>query len=172
MMHALHGDLLLSKADLIAHGVAPGDDFKHGLAMALRERFPAMYRDFRHHCRQSTPKPGTIWVWQGVDDKGKPMRIAALFTQEPPSREGQHPGRATTGHVNHALHELKKWIEKERIGSVALPALATGVGGLSWEHVEPLVRAQLGGLPIPVCVYTKFVAGVAAVEPLAARTSS
>src|SRR5678810_1011288 len=49
MIHMLEGDLLLSQSDLIAHGVAPGDDFKSGLAMALRENFPAMYKDFRHY---------------------------------------------------------------------------------------------------------------------------
>src|SRR5678810_1427157 len=49
MIHMLEGDLLLSQSDLIAHGVAPGDDFKSGLAMALREKFPAMYKDFRHY---------------------------------------------------------------------------------------------------------------------------
>jgi hypothetical protein len=63
MIHSLEGDLLLSKAELLAHGVAPNDDFKQGLARALREKFPAMYKDFRHHCHQSTPKCGTGTSW-------------------------------------------------------------------------------------------------------------
>lgn len=171
MMHSLEGDLLLSQADLIAHGVAPNDDFKTGLAMALREKFPAMYKDFRHFCHLQTPKPGSLWLWQGVDQKGRHVRIAALFTQDAPAHDGGRPGRAKTEHVNHALHELKKVVDKEKVQSLALPRLATGVGGLDWAHVEPLVTAQLGTLKIPVCVYTKFVAGVAAKEPFAAKTA-
>jgi O-acetyl-ADP-ribose deacetylase (regulator of RNase III) len=166
-MHSLEGDLLLSKADLIAHGVAPGDDFKTGLALTLREKFPSMYKDFRHYCHQQTPKPGMLWLWQGVDLQGRLWRIASLFTQAASARHGGRPGRAETEHVNHALHELKKLAEQQRVRSLALPRLATGVGGLDWAHVEPLIQTQLGGLQIPVCIYTKFVAGVAAKEPFA-----
>ena len=165
MIHQLSGDLLLSKADLIAHGVAPDDDFRNGLALALREACPAMYKDFRHFCRQQTPKPGTLWLWQGVDPSGRHVRIASLFTQEAPAREGAHPGRAKTEHVNHALHELKKLVEKEKYQSLALPRVATGVGGLEWQHVEPLVAAQLGALTIPVYLYANYQKGVAAAEP-------
>lgn len=94
MIHELSGDLLLSQADLIAHGVAPNDDFKHGIALALREACPAMYKDFRHYCRAQNPKPGTLWLWQGVDPNGRHVRLCALFTQEPASREGGHAGAA------------------------------------------------------------------------------
>ena len=167
MMHSLEGDLLLSKAELLAHGVAPNDDWKSGLAHALRERFPAMHKDFRHFCHQQNPKPGTLWLWQGIDGTGRKVRIANLFTQDAPAHAGGHPGRAKTEHVNHALHELKKLIESEKIGSVALPRLATGVGGLDWAHVEPLLKSQLGTLKVPVYVYAKFVPGVAAKEPVA-----
>ena len=51
MIHELTGDLLLSKAEVLVHGLAPDDDCKQGLARALRERFPAMHKDFRHWCR-------------------------------------------------------------------------------------------------------------------------
>ncbi|MBX3461575.1 MAG: macro domain-containing protein [Planctomycetes bacterium] len=169
MLHELTGDLLLSQADLLAHGIAPNDDFKQGLALALRAACPAMYRDFRHYCRQQAPKPGSLWLWRGVDQTGRPVRLAALFTQEPPDHDGGRPGRARTEHVNHALHELRRLVERERIGSVALPRLATGVGGLDWAHVAPLVQAQLGGLAVPVFVYTRYQKGVAADEAAAAR---
>lgn len=169
MIHELTGDLLLSRADLIAHGVAPHDDFKNGLALAMREACPAMYKDFRHYCRQQTPKPGSVWLWQGR--AGRHVRIAALFTQDPPAHDGGHPGRARTEHVNRALHELAKLVGKEQLQSLALPRLATGVGGLDWQHVAPLVQAQLGGLAIPVYVYATYSKGVAAVEPPAAKSA-
>jgi len=171
MIHELSGDLLLSKAFAIAHGIAPNDDFKNGLARALREACPAMYKDFRHWCRQQNPKPGSLWFWQGVDPQGHPVRIVSLFTQDAPAHEGGHPGRAKTEYVNHALHELKKLAEREKFTSLALPRLATGVGGLDWPHVEPLLRAQLGALPVPVFVYTNYQKGVAAAEPLGATAT-
>ena len=50
--------------------------------------------------------------------------------------------------------------------------LATGVGGLEWRHVEPLVQAQLKGIPATVCLYAKYVAKQAAVEPLKAANAA
>ena len=51
MIKQVSGDILLSKARLIAHGVAPNDDHAQGLAHSLREYAPAMYKDFRHYCK-------------------------------------------------------------------------------------------------------------------------
>lgn len=174
MIHELTGDLLLSKADVLAHGVAPDDDFKNGLALALRERFPAMYKDFRHWCKTQHPKAGSAWLWRGVDGAGKPVRIVALLTQEPPAHAGGHPGKAHTEYVNHALHELKKLLlaEKEAVHTVAMPAIATGVGGIEWQHVAPLLRTQLAGLPVQVFVYTHYTPGVAGKEPIGKRAGS
>jgi O-acetyl-ADP-ribose deacetylase (regulator of RNase III) len=57
---------------------------------------------------------------------------------------------------------LGKCIETEKLKSVALPRLATGVGGLEWKDVKPLIEKHLGHLPIPVYVYTTFRSGVRA----------
>ncbi len=159
MIREVTGDLLLSKAHAIAHGVAPDDDFKSGLALALRERWPAMYKDFRHHCHQSSPKAGSVWTWGGPN-----VRIVNLMTQEAPRSAGQHPGKATVANVNHALRELRHVIEAEGFKSLALPRLATGVGGLTWEEVKPLIEKHLGDLKIPVYVYSRYQAGVTAAE--------
>ena len=48
MIKDVEGDILLSRAEAIAHGVAPSDHFNTGLAHALREHFPVMVKDFRH----------------------------------------------------------------------------------------------------------------------------
>jgi O-acetyl-ADP-ribose deacetylase (regulator of RNase III) len=47
MLKEVAGDILLTKADALAHGVAPNDNFANGLALALRERWPAMYKDVK-----------------------------------------------------------------------------------------------------------------------------
>jgi O-acetyl-ADP-ribose deacetylase (regulator of RNase III) len=65
MIKEVTGDILLSKAGAIAHGVAPHDDFKQGLALALREQWPAMYKDFRHYCQTYNPKPGDFMELEG-----------------------------------------------------------------------------------------------------------
>jgi len=156
------GDILKTRAQVIAHGVSPNDNFAQGLALSLREQWPAMYKDFRHHAQLGQQQPGGLWAWGGAEGR----RIVALFTQEPPKNKGGRPGRATLQHVGHALRELRKLIDSEGFASVALPRLATGVGELEWSDVAPLVQQHLGDLDIPVIVYTIYRPGVAADEPL------
>jgi O-acetyl-ADP-ribose deacetylase (regulator of RNase III) len=154
-IHEVTGDILLSSAQAIAHGVAPNDPFHSGLALALREHWPAMYKDFRHYCQTDHPKPGSLWAWSGMGAAG-PIRIVSLMTQEGGYEHGARPGKATSAHVNHALKALHAWIEHERVQSLALPRLCTGVGGMDWNEVFPLIRQHLGTLKIPVYVYSTY----------------
>lgn len=75
-------------------------------------------------------------------------------------------GKATTENVSRALKALAKFVRDEKVQSLALPRLATGVGGLEWAQVEPLVKQHLGDLDIPVVVYETYRAGVQADEQL------
>lgn len=164
MIREVSGDILLTKADAVAHGVAPNDAFATGLAHSLREQWPAMYKDFRHYCQTQHPDAGGAWIWSGAGGK----RIINLLTQEAAYDHGAKAGRATLSNVNHALRELKQIIEQEHLKSVALPRLATGVGGLKWEAVKPLIQQHLGEVGVPVIVYSTFHPGMAADEELKA----
>ena len=161
MIHELSGDILLSSAKAIVHGVAPNDDFHQGLALQLRERMPALYKDFRHYCQTQHPKSGSKWVWMSSDGH----YIINLFTQEGAYDHGSKPGQATLSHVNHALHALRNFVQKEPIASIALPRIACGVGGLDWEDVKPMIEKQLGDLDLPVYLYSNYQKGVKAIEP-------
>lgn len=163
MIHEVAGDILLTRAGAIAHGVAPDDHFDSGLALALRENYPSMAKDFRHYCHQCGPKPGEIWEWDGAGS----VRVFNLITQGQDHGHGGKPGPATEATVNHCLRRLRHELAGGRVASIALPKLATGVGGLAWEKVEPLIRTHLGNLPIPVYVYTTYQRGVRAAEPAA-----
>jgi O-acetyl-ADP-ribose deacetylase (regulator of RNase III) len=162
MIKEVSGDILLSNAEAIAHGVAPFDHFDSGLALSLRKEHPSMYEDFKHYCRLENPEPGNAWIWSGVHK----TRIINLMTQDPSEGKGHggHPKGATLPNVNHALHALKKIIETEGLKSVALPRLATGVGGLKWEDVSPLIHKLLGDAKADIYLYSTYVRGQKAAE--------
>lgn len=160
MIQEVSGDILLTSASVIAHGVAPNDNFAQGLALSLRQQWPALYKDFRHFCQTRHPEAGSLWVWSGAGG----VRVVNLLTQEGSYEGDAKPGRASTTNVNHALKELHKWIETEKIPAIALPRLATGVGGLKWEDVYPLIKRHLGEGPAKVYLYTTFHKGEKAKE--------
>jgi len=161
MIHQVSGDILLSRAQAVAHGVAPKDPMNQGLALSLHQKYPAMHKDFHHWCNHHHPEPGAAWVWGGANG----VRIVNLLTQEGGYGHGARPGKATVKHVSDALRELAKLAADEGFTSIALPRLATGVGGLSWDEVWPVLQDRLGDLGIPVYVYTEFHAGQPAEEP-------
>ncbi len=161
MIYQVSGDILLSGAQAIAHGVAPKDPMNQGLALSLHEKYPAMHKDYHHWCNQHHPDPGAAWMWGGADG----VRIVNLLTQEGGYGHGARPGKATLKHVSDALRALAKMATSESFSSIAVPRLATGVGGLDWDEVWPVVQDRLGDLDIPVYVYTEFHAGQPASEP-------
>jgi O-acetyl-ADP-ribose deacetylase (regulator of RNase III) len=161
MIYRVEGDILLSKAQAIAHGVGLNDPMDKGLALELHTKYPAMHKDFHRWCHMHNTKPGEAWMWGGPDN----VRIINLITQEGVDSHDHRHGKATLSNVRHALNALVKIIDHERLTSVALPRLATGVGDLDWDDVWPLIDERLGGLDIPVYVYTVYHPGQAALEP-------
>jgi O-acetyl-ADP-ribose deacetylase (regulator of RNase III) len=161
MIHEVSGDILLTRAQVIAHGVAANDPMNQGLALSLHEAYPAMHKDYHHWCKSQHPKEGSAWMWGGAEN----VRVVNLITQEGGYLQGAKPGRATIKYVNDALKALAKLAKKEKFSSIALPRLATGVGGLDWEDVKPVMMQRLGELDMPVYVYAEYRAGQQADEP-------
>ncbi len=58
MIQFVKGDILKSKAAVIAHGIAPNEHFDHGLALAFAREWPAMAKDYRHYAHQAHQKLG------------------------------------------------------------------------------------------------------------------
>ncbi|MEX2481763.1 MAG: macro domain-containing protein [Gammaproteobacteria bacterium] len=162
MLHPVSGDILLSRAQVIAHGVAANDPMNQGLALALHERYPAMHKDFHHWCNQHHPEPGAAWLWGGAGG----VRLVNLITQDGGYGHGAKPGKANEKNVREALRALARLIAEENFKSLALPRLATGVGGLAWSTVWPVVEERLGNLSLPIYVYTEYRPGQQADEPL------
>ncbi len=163
MITKVHGDILLSDAQAIAHSVAPHDHFNQGLALALRENYPSMAKDFRHYCHQQNPKAGQAWLWASPEKV-----IINLMAQDPAPDNKAHPGKATIKNISHALKDLHGLIKKENLKSIALPKLATGVGGLEWDDIEPLIKQHLGDLDIPIIIYETYAKNKKAAEKLEA----
>ncbi|MCB9026328.1 MAG: macro domain-containing protein [Bdellovibrionaceae bacterium] len=160
MIKYVEGDILKSKAKAIAHGVAPNDDFKQGLALSLRKQWPSLYKDFRHFCHTKNPKEGDVWAWKGV---GGPI-IFNLMTQDAPKTRDSHPGKASLTNINHSMKNLVKELKEEGVDSLAITKVATGVGGMDWKDVKPLLEEHLKGLDMEIYIYETYKENVSAEE--------
>ncbi len=163
MIREVSGDILLSGADIIAHGVAPADQLSTGLGAGMSATFPGLKEAFLEYCKALHPMPGDAWTWGGSGKKG-PVKVVCLFTQQQALTKGGKPGPARIDAVKHALTNLKKAIKKTKARTVAIPRIATGEGGLSWAEVKPVIAEQLADVEIPVFLYSDYQRGVPAAE--------
>jgi hypothetical protein len=119
----------------------------------------------RHAGKLPSSTSNDLSACNGQRSLGSALPSRSKITQEGGYEQGSKPAKATTTSVNHALRALKKLIADEGLKSVALPRLATGVGGLDWGDVQPLVRNQLGDAAADIYVYQRYVPGKQAEEP-------
>ena len=116
MLKEVAGDILLTKAEALAHGVAPNDNFANGLALALRERWPAMYKDFRHYFQTFTPKTASC-------GPGRCRRRSDCESVYPGAccQSRSQTGQGHVENVNHCLKALCRRLRLKSFKSVALP---------------------------------------------------
>lgn len=86
------------------------------------------------------------------------------MTQEPAPSASAHPGRASLSNLRHCLRKLAHEVETSDIKSLALPRLSTGVGGLDWKEVEPVIEEYFKNSKTEVLVYDQYVKDVGAAE--------
>jgi O-acetyl-ADP-ribose deacetylase (regulator of RNase III) len=162
MIFKVEGDILLSKADAIAHGVEKNDPMNKCLAFELSNKHPSMRTDFHRWCHQHNTKPGEAWLWTGPNN----ANIVHLITQESLEINDHFHGKASLNNIRHALSALVKIISTKKFTSIALPRIATGGGDLEWDDVRLLIENSLGDLAIPVYIYDTYIAGKVADEPI------
>jgi len=160
MIYEVEGDIMLTRAMAIAHGVATHDPMNRGMARKLHERFPTMVEAYKEWCQETNPQPGEIWLW-GDPDK---LLVINLITHEGDT-EDDRPGRPQKIAVNRSFRALNKLVVDEHIKSISMPKIGTGVGGLDWHEVRGMMYSQLGELLIPLFIYVLELDGQVASEP-------
>lgn len=145
------GDLFVNRsgAAALAHGCNCKGSMGAGIAVGFRERYPAMYEEYRRRCK-SEPRqfnPGDVFLWREAD---KPA-VFNLATQEDYWRS-----RAKYETVETCLTRLRELADAEGITSVALPRIGAGYGGLSWRKLRPIYERVFAGWAGTAYVYEEF----------------
>lgn len=133
-----------------------------GIDTGFRDRYPAMYEQYRARCK-TKPREfnlGDVWLWKADDQPW----VFNLGTQE-----GVWRARASYEAIEQALGRMRELANAERVTSIAIPRIGVGYGGLSWKKVRATVEQVFADWPGRLVVYEKFVpAGSAADTELGA----
>lgn len=161
MIYEVEGDILMSRADVIAQGVAINDPMARGLARKLQEKFPGMRDAFNEWCEETDPQPGEIWLWEG---HGK-TKILNLIVGEATDPELGRASRSDKIAVHRAFQALSKIVVDKRLSSIAMPMIGSGPGGIDWLEVRGMMYSQFSELLIPLFIYVTSLDGMLASEP-------
>lgn len=144
------GDLFVNRvgAAALGHGCNCAGSMGAGIAVGFRERYPAMYEEYRRRCKADPPEfgMGDVFLWQ---EAGKPA-VFNLGTQPRPGRGATYPA------VEAALRAMRAAAEAAGIRSIAVPRIAAGYGGLSWKKVRALIDGVFGDWDGTLFVYETF----------------
>ena len=135
--------LLDSPAQTLVNPVNTVGVMGKGLALAFKQRYPAMYQEYRRLCQQGRLQIGRLHVYQA------PGKIIVNF---PTKKHWRQPSRIE--YIEAGLEAFVTTYQDYDISGVAFPQLGCGYGGLGWkEEVKPVMEQYLKGLPIPVYIH-------------------
>jgi O-acetyl-ADP-ribose deacetylase (regulator of RNase III) len=147
----VRGDLFANRyqAEAFAHGCNCQGSMGAGIAVGFRQRYPAMYEEYQRRCK-AEPRLfnlGDVFLWQ---EDGKPA-VFNLGTQE-----GYWRARASYEAIEAALKRARALADENSIGSIAMPRIGAGYGGLSWKRVRAVIEQVFGDWPGTLIVYEEF----------------
>ena len=128
-----------------------------GIAVGFKERYPAMYEEYRRRCKAKPREfnTGDVFLW--LED-GKPA-VFNLGTQEDYWRS-----RATYEGIERCLIHMLHEADDAKIGSIALPRIGAGYGGLSWKKVRVIIERIFADWSGELYVYDEYVPETSQVE--------
>ncbi|HEX4607479.1 MAG TPA: macro domain-containing protein [Urbifossiella sp.] len=148
------GDLFVNRvgAEALGHGCNCAGSMGAGIAVGFKERYPAMFEEYRRRCKAVPPEfaLGDVFVWR---EEGKPV-VFNLGTQLRPGRGATYPA------VEQALRAMRHAADREAVGTIAVPRIAAGYGGLSWKKVRALIEAVFADWAGTLFVHEEYQAGV------------
>jgi O-acetyl-ADP-ribose deacetylase (regulator of RNase III) len=145
------GDLFANahQVEAFAHGCNCQGSMGAGIAKGFRERYPAMYEQYRARCK-AEPRQfnlGDAWLWKS---EGQPA-VFNLGTQE-----GYWHARASYEAIEQALKTMRNLADVAGITSIAIPRIGVGYGGLSWRKVRVIIERVFEDWPSRLVVYEEF----------------
>src|SRR5882724_24022 len=148
MITFTEGNLLDAKAEALVNTVNTVGVMGKGIALMFKEAFPENFRAYADACKNKEMEVGRVFVTERHNWVGGPKWIVNF----PTKKHWRNPSKIEW--IKAGLEDLKGFVVGNNVGSIALPPLGSGNGGLDWQDVKPLIQDALGPLPnVEVIVY-------------------
>lgn len=147
MIKFTQGNLLEANVEALVNTVNTVGVMGKGIALMFKERFPANMAAYAKACKEKEVKTGKMFVTDTGELMG-PRWIVNFPTK-------QHwRAKSQMQWIIDGLVDLRSFIERNNVHSIAIPPLGAGNGGLNWDEVKPHITQILGDLEnVEIIVY-------------------
>lgn len=140
MVSYVEGDILQARTDALVNTVNCVGVMGRGIALQFKRAFPRNFEAYAAACKRKEVHPGRMFIFE--TGALNPPRYIINFPTKVHWR-----GRSRLEYIESGLEALIADVDRLAISSIAIPPLGSGLGGLSWGEVRPLIDRALAELP-------------------------
>lgn len=141
MIEIAKGNLLHAPVDALVNTVNTAGIMGRGIALQFKQAYPRMFRGYEAACKAGDVRLGKMHVFDLGGLAGGPRWIINFPTKV------HWRAKSRMKDIDAGLADLIATIRRLGIGSIAIPPLGCGNGGLNWSEVRPRIESALTELP-------------------------
>ena len=130
------GDILAEDVEALVNSVNCVGVMGRGIALQFKNAYPENFKAYAAACKRNEVKPGCMFVFE-TGYLASPRCIINFPTKR------HWRGKSRIEDIEAGLVALVQEIKERNIHSIALPPLASGLGGLEWQEVRQRIEAGL-----------------------------
>src|SRR5581483_2077543 len=147
VIHYVRGDILEADAEALVNTVNSVGVMGRGIALQFKRAYPGNFKEYASACKRGEIQPGRMFVFD-TGELTNPRYIINFPTKV------DWRGKSRIEHIESGLNALIEEIKTREIKSIAIPPLGSGLGGLNWNSVRPLIERAMAEVPeVDVAVY-------------------
>ncbi len=139
MIEFTRGDILKDDAEALVNTVNCVGVMGRGIALQFKKAWPENFRAYEAACHREEVQPGRMFVFETGQ-----LTFPKYIVNFPTKRHWR--GASRVEDIQAGLTALVDLIKAKEIRSIAIPPLGSGLGGLDWAEVRPLIEAALAPL--------------------------
>ncbi|MDV3238348.1 MAG: macro domain-containing protein [Gammaproteobacteria bacterium] len=163
MIEHAQGNLLVADAEALVNTVNCVGYMGKGIALQFKQAFPANFKAYEKACRAHEVQPGRMFIFETGS-----MVNPRFIINFPTKRHWR--GKSRIEDIESGLKALIADVKRLGIRSIALPPLGSGLGGLDWNVVRPMIEQAFAELP-EVRVFLYSPQGAPAAKDMPVHTS-
>lgn len=133
------GNILTEDAEAIVNTVNCVGVMGRGIALQFKNAFPENFKSYAAACKREEVQPGAMFIFE-TGGLTNPRYIINFPTKR------HWRGKSRMVDIQSGLSALTDFVKEQKIKSIAIPPLGSGLGGLDWSMVRSQIENAFSGL--------------------------